>query len=131
MSNGSKSVAFHGNGSDYTHPQDPVKTLYGLLCTLLVSGTHRSSASLWSLCTAFPNTAGHLFPRLATTVTACTVAFRFWVSPPYVSASRCPCVLVVGLDFDFNSGTVESQKNLRVVFLECWLDTQHGWGLIR
>jgi hypothetical protein len=36
----------------------------------------------------------------------------------------------VGLNFDFNSGTVESQKNLRVVFLECWLNTQHGWRLL-
>jgi hypothetical protein len=26
---------------------------------------------------------------------------------------------------------VESQKNLRVDILECWLDTQHGWGLAR
>jgi hypothetical protein len=37
---------------------------------------------------------------------------------------------IVGLDLVFGYGAVESQKNLRVNILECWLNTQHGWGLI-
>lgn len=32
--------------------------------------------------------------------------------------------------FGLQHGAVESQKNLRVDILECWLNTQHGWGLI-
>jgi hypothetical protein len=33
---------------------------------------------------------------------------------------------LAGLDSVFDSGAVESQKNLRVDILDCWLDIQHG-----
>ena len=36
------------------------------------------------------------------------------------------CMKVVGHDLVFNSGAKESQKNLRVNILVCWLNTQHG-----
>jgi hypothetical protein len=31
--------------------------------------------------------------------------------------------------FGLQHGAGESQKNLRVDILDCWLNTQHGWGL--
>lgn len=32
--------------------------------------------------------------------------------------------------FGLQRGAMESQKKSRVNILECWLNTQHGWGLI-
>ena len=36
----------------------------------------------------------------------------------------------VGLDLVFNYGAVESQKNLRVDILECWLNVQHPRSIL-
>ena len=41
----------------------------------------------------------------------------------------CGSLFGAGLDLVFNCSAVESQKNLRVDILDCWLNVQHGWGL--